>query len=71
MTTRKKTTSLWQLIDRMQRRLEDEGLDHEVVDVAVTRGLEAWLDTVPPLDTAHRRHGRFPLWCAPPLVSKA
>lgn len=67
----KRTTSLWKLIEGLQRRLEAEGLDHEVVDLAVTRGVEAFLDTVPPIETAHRRHGRFPLWVAPPLVSKA
>ena len=31
--------SLWSLIETMQQRLEAEGLESEVVDVAVTRGL--------------------------------
>jgi hypothetical protein len=31
--------SLWSLIETMQQRLEAEGLEKEVVDVAVTRGL--------------------------------
>jgi hypothetical protein len=31
--------SLWNLIETMQQRLEAEGLESEVVDVAVTRGL--------------------------------
>jgi hypothetical protein len=72
MTDRKsKKTSLWKLIEGMQRRLEAAGLDHDVVDVAVTRGLEAWFDTVPSLASAHRRHGRFPSWCTPPAIAKA
>ncbi len=33
--------SLWTVIEAMQRRLEREGLDAEVVDAAVTRGIEA------------------------------
>jgi hypothetical protein len=38
-----KTTSLWAVIESMQRRLEGEGLDAAVVDAAVTRGLETLL----------------------------
>lgn len=37
------TTSLWTVIESMQRKLEREGLDAAVVDAAVTRGLEAIL----------------------------
>ncbi len=44
---KKKTISLWAVIESMQRRLEGEGLDADVVDVAVTRGLEALLETYP------------------------
>jgi hypothetical protein len=33
----------------MQRRLEAEGLDRDVVDAAVTCGLEALLEVVPPI----------------------
>jgi hypothetical protein len=44
----KQTTSLWSVIENMQRRLEAEGMDRDVVDVAVTRGLEALLDIAPP-----------------------
>lgn len=42
------TTSLWAVIEEMQRRLESEGLDRDVVDAAVARGLEALLDLSPP-----------------------
>ena len=42
------TTSLWSVIETMQRRLEAEGMARDVVDVAVTRGLEALLDLEPP-----------------------
>jgi hypothetical protein len=70
MTARKpKTTSLWALIDRIQRRLEAEGLGDDAIDRAVAHGLGTRLDTVPPLRDAHRRHGRFPMWVAPPAVS--
>lgn len=37
------TTSLWTVIESMQRKLEREGLDIAVVDAAVARGLEAIL----------------------------
>lgn len=33
-------TNLFSLVDSMQRRLEAEGLDSDVVDLAVTRGLQ-------------------------------
>lgn len=33
-------TSLFSLVETMQRRLEAEGLDNNVVDIAVTRGLQ-------------------------------
>ena len=45
---RGQTTSLWSVIETMQRRLEAEGMARDVVDVAVTRGLEALLDLAPP-----------------------
>lgn len=54
------TTTLWKLIDALQRRLEAEGLGRELVDVAVTRGVEAWLDLAPPV-RAERRARRPPL----------
>jgi hypothetical protein len=31
--------SLWSIIEGLQRRLEREGLNNEVVDAAVTRGI--------------------------------
>lgn len=34
-----RVTSLWNLVESMQRQFEAEGLENEVVDVAVTRGL--------------------------------
>jgi|GEM_PF-3654549 len=34
-----KVTSLWKVVDAMQRQLEREGLDTAMVDAAVTRGL--------------------------------
>jgi len=46
------TTSLWSVIENMQKRLEAEGLDRDVVDAAVTRGLEALLDIAPPVRSA-------------------
>jgi hypothetical protein len=67
---RTRTVSLWKLIERMQRRMEAEGLAGEAADVAITRGLAAWIDAVPPLREAHRRHGRFPSWAAPPAIAK-
>lgn len=36
-------TSLFSLVEAMQRRLEAEGLDNNVVDIAVTRGLQTLL----------------------------
>jgi hypothetical protein len=46
MTPKRKpkvSTSLWTVVESMQRKLEGEGLDDQVVDVAVTRGLVALL----------------------------
>jgi hypothetical protein len=71
----KQTTSLWSVIENMQRRLEAEGMDRDVVDAAVTRGLEALLDMAPPL--RRRPHGndartrRPPLWATPRSPAKA
>jgi hypothetical protein len=49
---RKQTTTLWSVIEKMQKRLEAEGLDRDVVDAAVARGLEALLDIAPPVRAA-------------------
>jgi len=70
----KQTTSLWSVIDKMQRRLEDEGLDRDVVDAAVTTGLQALLDFAPPPRTrstplAPRFGHRAPLRLWPPFRS--
>lgn len=51
--------SLWSVIEAMQRRLEGEGLDHEVVDAAVTRGIEALLR-----GSRRRREQQQPLFLA-------
>jgi hypothetical protein len=37
--TRRRRTTLWTLIDILQRRLERQGLSADVVDAAVTRAL--------------------------------
>jgi hypothetical protein len=66
----KQTTSLWSVIERMQSRLEAEGLDRDVVDAAVATGLQALLDFAPPTrvqpPTARRAARsatlRLPLW---------
>jgi hypothetical protein len=50
-----RTTTLWNLIDRLQRRLEGAGIDRDVVDVAVTRGVEAWLEVDKPVRARPRR----------------
>ena len=39
----RKQVSLWSLVEKMQKKLEAEGLEHEVVDAAVTQGLETLL----------------------------
>jgi len=48
----KQTTTLWSVVEKMQKRLEAEGLDRDVVDAAVARGLEALLDIAPPVRAA-------------------
>ncbi len=50
--------SLWSLIESMQRRLEAEGLEHNVVDTAVTEGLRTLLSK--PSNTCNGRdHARL------------
>jgi hypothetical protein len=58
------TTSLWAVIEGMQLRLEALGLESEVVDAAVTRGLEALLerDTSPPRPVRRRAAARGSLF---------
>ena len=43
MRRRNRVTSLWSLVEGMQKRLEAEGLENNVVDVAVTEGLKTLL----------------------------
>ena len=65
-----RTTSLWAVIESMQRRLEAEGLDREVVDAAVARGLEALLEIEarPPSPKPARR---LPDWLRQRALAKA
>jgi fructose-bisphosphate aldolase class 1 len=42
----KQTTTLWSLIETMQRALEDQGLDADTVDAAVKRRLARTLGRV-------------------------
>lgn len=70
------TTSLWSVIENMQKRLEAEGLDRDVVDAAVTRGLEALLDIAPPVRAASNGSrtaavSRIRLWDTPRSPAKA
>lgn len=73
--TNKQTTSLWSVIESMQQRLEAEGLDSDVVDAAVTRGLEALLDIAPPVRKQARsieaRPARRPALWRPHAPAKA
>lgn len=61
MSERKKFTSLWSLIESMQRKLEGEGLDEQVVDAAVTRGLETLLRTHRPNEEDSHSFGFEPV----------
>ncbi|HLU67545.1 MAG TPA: hypothetical protein VKZ63_14785 [Kofleriaceae bacterium] len=63
-------TSLFAVIEGMQRRLEAEGLERDVVDAAVTRGLEALLEIAPPTRPAQPAR-RKPLWTRPRVLAKA
>jgi hypothetical protein len=67
----KKTTSLWAVVEGMQRRLEAEGLEREVVDAAVTRGLEALLDITPPPRPPRQERRAAPLWTRRRALAKA
>ena len=69
----RKTTSLWAVVEGMQRRLEAEGLERDVVDAAVTRGLEALLDITPPRPPPPRRSERRAAapWIRPRVLAKA
>ena len=69
----KKVTSLWAVIEGMQKRLEAEGLDRDVVDAAVARGIEALL-AVPQEREEPRKQKpvqRQSFWLRPRLPAKA
>jgi hypothetical protein len=71
-----RTTSLWAVIEGMQRRLEAEGLDREVVDAAVACGLEALLQLeadaqAPAADDEDRERPRVPAWLRARIMAKA
>jgi hypothetical protein len=71
-STRKQFTTLWSVIERMQKRLESEGLDRDAVDAAVELGLETLLAISPPdHDQAESRAERIPLWALARASAKA
>ena len=43
VAARRQTTSLWALVEAMQRRLEGEGLEAPAVDAEVARGVRSLL----------------------------
>lgn len=53
-----KVTSLWKVVEAMQRKLEREGLDTATVDAAVTQGLAELLSTPAPKPRPSFRPGR-------------
>lgn len=64
-------TSLWAVIEGMQKRLEAEGLDRDVVDAAVARGIEALLTTPEPREVMPRKKANGVLWLRPRALAKA
>ena len=67
----KKVTSLWAVIEGMQKRLEAEGLDREVVDAAVARGIEALLTHPEPREVMPKKTRNGSTWLRPRAVAKA
>jgi hypothetical protein len=70
----KTTISLWAVIEGMQKRLEAEGLDRDVVDAAVARGIEALLTLPEPRDQGTvmpKRKKNTALWLRPRAMAKA
>jgi hypothetical protein len=67
----KTTISLWAVIEGMQKRLEAEGLDRDVVDAAVARGIEALLTLPEPREVMPRKKKNRALWLRPRAVAKA
>jgi len=54
-----KVTSLWKVVEAMQRKLEGEGLDAATVDKAVTHGLAELLHDAP-APAPQKLNGRRP-----------
>jgi hypothetical protein len=67
----KTTISLWAVIEGMQKRLEAEGLDREVVDAAVARGIEALLTLPEPREVMPKKKKNAALWLKPRSLAKA
>lgn len=63
--------SLWAVIEGMQKRLEAEGLDREVVDAAVARGIEALLTLPEPREVMPRKNKNGARWLRPRALAKA
>lgn len=63
--------SLWAVIEGMQKRLEAEGLDREVVDAAVARGIETLLTLPEPREVMPRKKKNTALWLRTRAVAKA
>lgn len=63
--------SLWAVIEGMQKRLEAEGLDREVVDAAVARGIEALLTLPEPREVMPRKNKNRAMWLRTRAVAKA
>ncbi|HET6613303.1 MAG TPA: hypothetical protein VFG83_15000 [Kofleriaceae bacterium] len=62
MSPKTETTNLWSLAWRLQETLEDQGLDDDVIDAAVTRGLTELIAGDRP---AHRRPLGLAWWLKP------
>ncbi len=68
----KTSISLWAVIEGMQKRLEAEGLDRDVVDAAVARGIEALLTLPEPREVVMpRKKKNGVLWLRPRAMAKA
>lgn len=63
--------SLWAVIEGMQKRLEAEGLDREVVDAAVARGIEALLTHPEPREVMPRKKKNGAMWLRTRAMAKA
>ena len=48
MKKRKTTTSLWNIVDLMQRTLEQQGLEAKDIDATVTRGVAGLVSALHP-----------------------